>query len=115
MSINRTTRALTLLSLFLGMTGTAAASGVELRLESVDRGVAVVESRLAALEREYSHRRGLIGAHAADVRFENAVYDFLVGDYGKACTSFYTLVESEALVDAAVARDAEWYLSLIHI
>ena len=93
------------------MTGTAAASGVELRLESVDRGVAVVESRLAALEREYSHRRGLIGAHAADVRFENAVYDFLVGDYGRACTSFYTLVESEALVDAAVARDAEWYLA----
>ena len=82
----------------MSATGTASASGVGLRLESVDRGVAVVESRLASLEREYSHRRGLIGAHAADVRFENAVYDFLVGDYGKACTSFYTLVESEALV-----------------
>jgi len=95
----------------LGATGTAFASGVGLRLESVDRGVAVVESRLASLEREYSHRRGLIGAHAADVRFENAVYDFLVGDYSNACTSFYTLVESEALVDAAMARDAEWYLA----
>gem|GEM_PF-1053518 len=111
LSILSATRSLTLVGLCLGATGTAFASGVGLRLESVDRGVAVVESRLASLEREYSHRRGLIGAHAADVRFENAVYDFLVGDYSNACTSFYTLVESEALVDAAMARDAEWYLA----
>ncbi len=106
MSVFSPARSLVLATLSWGLAGPAVGAGIDLRLESVDRGVAVVESRLASLEREYSHRRGLIGAHAADVRFENAVYDFLVGDYGNACTSFYTLVESEALVDAAMARDA---------
>ncbi len=97
--------------LVLGVAGRAEASGLDLRLESVSRGVAVVEGRLAALEREYEHRRGLIGAHAADVRFENAIFAFLVGDYRRACPSFFALVESDALVDSATARDAEWYLA----
>ena len=84
-----------------------AASGTDLRLESVSRGVGLVEHKLASLEREYGHRRGLIGAHAAEVRFENAVFDFLVENYDKAGTSFYTLVESEALVQTGMARDAD--------
>lgn len=97
--------------MLVGGPSVQAASGTDLRLESVARGIGLVENKLASLEREYGHRRGLIGAHAAEVRFENAVFDYLVGNYDRAGTSFYTLVESEALVEAGMARDAEWYLA----
>ena len=111
MTVSSAARVLVFVVLSLGAAPALGASGVELRLEALSRSTAAVEYRLAALEREYSHRRGLIGAHAADVRFENAVFDYLVGDYNKAATQFYTLVASEALVDKAVAQDAEWYLA----
>jgi tetratricopeptide (TPR) repeat protein len=66
---------------------------------------------LASLEREYSHRRGLIGAHAAEGRFEEGVFSYLIQDFERAAVTFYTLVEAEALVDPSLARDAEWYLA----
>lgn len=88
-----------------------AASGTALRLESVSRSAELVEAKLESLEREYSHRRGLIGAHTAEGRFEDGVFAYLVEDYEKAAVTFYTLVESDALTDPALARDAEWYLA----
>jgi len=111
LTFSNAVRVLVLTSLSLGGGQVLAASGAELRLEALSRSVDSVEQRLENLEREYGHRRGLIGAHAADVRFENAVFNYLVGNYGKAATQFYTLVASEALLDQAVGADAEWYLA----
>ena len=59
----------------------------------------MIEARIAGLEREYGHRRGLIGAHAAEIRFEDGVFAYLVEDYDRAATIFFTLVEAEALVE----------------
>ena len=89
----------------------AAASAVGLRMEAVSRSADMIERKLASLEREYGHRRGLIGAEAAESRFEDAVFAFLVEDYERAATVFYTLVEAEALVQPDLAKDAEWYLA----
>jgi len=89
----------------------AGASGTALRMESVARSADIVEAKLASLEREYSHRRGLIGAHTAEGRFEDAVFAYLVEDYEEAAVTFYTLVNSDALTDPALARDSEWYLA----
>lgn len=110
MTVSTVARALVVAALSMSAVAFSA-SGTDLRLESVKRTADAVENRLASLEREYSHRRGLIGAHAAEVRFENAVFDYLVGDYDEAATQFYTLVASEALVDKSLAQDAEWYLA----
>ncbi len=71
----------------------------------------MVEARLTKLEREYGHRRGLIGAQAAEARFRDAVFAFLIEDYDRAATVFYTLVEADALVESALAQDAEWFLA----
>lgn len=100
-----------LVGLMLATDAAVAASGTALRLESVARSAELVEAKLASLEREYSHRRGLIGAHTAEGRFEDAVFAYLVEDYEAAAVTFYTLVESDALTNPALARDAEWYLA----
>ncbi len=100
-----------LAGLLVGSGSAAAASGTDLRLESVSRSADLVERKLASLEREYSHRRGLIGAHAAEGRFEDGVFAYLIQDYEKAAVTFYTLVESDALAEPSLARDAEWYLA----
>ncbi|MEC9389986.1 MAG: tetratricopeptide repeat protein [Myxococcota bacterium] len=100
-----------LVGLLLATDAAVAASGTALRLESVARSAELVEAKLASLEREYSHRRGLIGAHTAEGRFEDAVFAYLVEDYEAAAVTFYTLVESDALTNPALARDAEWYLA----
>jgi TolA-binding protein len=104
-------RSVTLVLAILGSAPASAASAVGLRMEAVSRSADMIERKLASLEREYGHRRGLIGAEAAESRFEDAVFAFLVEDYERAATVFYTLVEAEALVQPDLARDAEWYLA----
>ena len=59
----------------------------------------------------FSERSGLIGVSEARRRYQDAVYGFLVGDFEGAATSFYILVQSRALGNAALARDSEWYLA----
>jgi tetratricopeptide (TPR) repeat protein len=92
------------------LSGAAAPSGFDTRIESVERTTNMVEGRLTRLEREYGHRRGLIGAEEAESRYEDAVFAYLVEDYERAATIFFTLVEAEALVRPRLARDSEWYL-----
>jgi len=88
----------------------AGPSGLDSRLDSITISAEMVEKRLARLEKEYGHRRGLIGAQAAEARFQDAVFAYLVEDYDRAATTFFTLVEAEALIDPDLVHDAEWYL-----
>ena len=104
-------RWLVLSSLVLRVETAVAGPGVQLRLEAVNRSAGVVEQKLVSLEAEYGRRRGLIGAHTAEGRFEDGVYGYLVEDYDKAAVTFFTLVEADALSNDALARDAEWYLA----
>jgi tetratricopeptide (TPR) repeat protein len=89
----------------------AAPSGLAGRLDGITLSARMVETRLVKLEKEYGHRRGLIGAQAAEARFREAVFAYLVEDYDRAATVFYTLVEAEALVEKSLAQDAEWFLA----
>ena len=109
----RATRFSPLLWVLLGWSGAglAAERSVADQLEGLDGEVSGVESRLDSLSRDYSQRRGLIGSEEALQRFEDAVYIFLIGEYDRAASSFYTLVESESLNNAALAQDSQWYLA----
>ena len=109
----RATRFSPLLWVLLGWSGAglAAERSVADQLEGLDGEVAGAESRLDSLSRDYSQRRGLIGSEEALQRFEDAVYIFLIGEYDRAASSFYTLVESESLNNAALAQDSQWYLA----
>lgn len=68
----------------------------------VDRA-RVLEQRVAAGEHG--------GATANSVqRYEEAVYRFLIKDYEPAAETFFVLVSTDALSNAGLARDAEFYL-----
>ena len=44
------------------------------------------------------------------VRFEDALFQHLVGEHAAAAEQFFTLVTTAALVDGGLHRDAQWYL-----
>lgn len=102
--------ALGLLALLLPATADAAKSTGE-ELDAIEYQLSDVEDRMEKLSLDFTQRRGLIGAAEARQRYEDAVYAFLVGEYEDAATTFFALVESEALVTQALAQDSEWYLA----
>jgi tetratricopeptide (TPR) repeat protein len=89
----------------------AASTTLTGRVDGIGLSAGMVEKRLTKLEREYGHRRGLIGAQAAEARYRDAVFSYLIGDYDRAAVVFYTLVEAEALVEPSLAHDSEWLLA----
>ncbi len=88
-----------------------AAGNLQSRLIDIDARVVGLETKVDELGMDFSRRRGLIGSVEARYRFEEAVYQFLVGQYEPAALTFYTLVDSQALVVRALHQDSEWYLA----
>lgn len=103
----------TLLLAGLLFAGPASAAGRSVgdQLDRAGVDLEEVEGRLAKLDREYGQRRGLIGAEDARSRYEDAVFQYLVGEYESAALAFYTLVESGALGRTGLQWDAQWYLA----
>lgn len=91
--------------------GLAAERSVTQRLDYIEGDVEQVEARVDRLARDYTQRRGLIGSEEALQRFEDSVYIYLIGEYERAASNFYTLVESESLTNTALAQDSQWYLA----
>jgi tetratricopeptide (TPR) repeat protein len=84
-----------------------SADGIAAMQTDVDR----LSARLREVMKNYENRRGLIGAVEARIRYEDGVYDFLVGNYDRAASSFFVLVRSEALTTPALHNDSQWYLA----
>ena len=102
-------RRLACISLFaLSLSAQAATPAKDLAGVSVRIGS--VEASLRALDEDFSARQGLMGSGEARMRYTEAVYFYLVEDFGKAARAFFTLVESGALTDKALLADSEWFL-----
>lgn len=100
------------LALVLGASLPARGAGVlQSRLTDIDARVDRLEQQVQDLSLDYGQRRGLIGAVEARVRFEEAVYQFLIGQYEPAALSFFTLVDAQALSAQPLHQDSEWYLA----
>lgn len=100
-----------LLGFFSPLVASAADKAVASAVTSLQNDVAGAEAAMASLQREYGERRGLIGPESARSRYEEAVYNYLMGHYDRAADTFYTLVEADALPDAGMKSDSEWYLA----
>lgn len=96
--------------LWIAGSGASAAERAE-SADALASRVDEIERRLDGLDREYGERRGLIGVEEARSRFEDAVFDYLMGNYEKAALAFYALVEAEALPERVLDQDARWYLA----
>lgn len=81
------------------------------RIASVDADTRSLYSQVEDLQRNFTDRKGLIGVTDARDRYQEGVYQYLVGDYGNAATTFYILVQSRALASDDLAHDSEWYLA----
>lgn len=81
------------------------------RVASVETEERALEVQVAELRRNFTDRSGLVGATEARKRYEEGVYQYLIGDYASAATSFYILVQARALATPDLARDADWYLA----
>jgi tetratricopeptide (TPR) repeat protein len=89
----------------------ASAADSAAKVAEMQTDVDRVGRRLRDVMKNYENRRGLIGAVEARIRYEDAVYDFLVGHYDAAANSFFVLVRSEALTSTALHHDSQWYLA----
>jgi TolA-binding protein len=79
-------------------------------LAAVTSRIGDVEGSLRALQENFSARQGLLGSGEARMRYTEAVYYYLVSEYGKAARAFFTLVESGALTEKELLSDSEWFL-----
>jgi tetratricopeptide (TPR) repeat protein len=79
-------------------------------LAGVTSRIGDVEGSLRALKEDFSQRKGLLGSAEARMRYTEAVYYYLMSEYGKAARAFFTLVESGALEDKGLLADSEWFL-----
>lgn len=94
----------------LGTPAFAAERATPDKLKELESEIVSLQDSVAELRRNFTERSGLIGVTEARQRYEDAVYQFLIGDYEHASTAFYILVQSRALGNADLARDSEWYL-----
>lgn len=98
-------------TLALGSSSIAAERTVAERIASIVNDEKVLDNQVNDIRRNFTDRSGLIGVTDARDRYEEGVYQFLVGDFNNAATTFYILVESRALGTPELARDSEWYLA----
>lgn len=102
---------LVLLALALAPGAALAAGPLANRLEDIRGSVDRLESQVGELGQDFETRRGLIGVIEARNRFEEAVYQYLIGEYEPAALTFFTLVDAQALGSKPLHQDAEWYLA----
>ena len=110
-SVVRRAVALGVVTLAFGSPSAAAERTVSERIAAIVSDEKVLNSQVEDIRRNFTARSGLIGVTDARDRYEEGVYQFLVGDLTNAASTFYILVESRALGTPELARDAEWYLA----
>ena len=69
------------------------------------------QTEIDSVALNYEQRRGIIGSADAENRFNEAVVQYLMGNYKYAAESFYVLLETESLDGYDYEREAEWYLA----
>jgi len=100
--------------LFLLVVGSAPAMGAPTNLDlltELEGNLDRLDDNLEDLSEDFLERRGLIGGAEAKQRYEDAVFAFLLEEYERAAHTFFTLVEADALQNADLRADAEWYLA----
>lgn len=100
-----------LLALSWLVTPDARAEDLETLLAQIEGSVTNLARKSESLERQAAPGRGVISESDAMRRFEECLYEFMLGHYEPAAEGFFALVTTGALADAGLHRDAEWYLA----
>ena len=89
---------------------TAHGGQVEDAIATIDNDLVSLEERTRGLERDLGPG-GAIGDEEAVNRFQDSMFEHLIGQHDVAAEGFFALVTTGALADAGLHRDAEWYLA----
>lgn len=97
-------------TLLAALSAPAVAAPADDIIAEVDESVLQLEDRTKGLERGLGPG-GVIGGEEALKRFQDGMFQHLIGDHEPAAEGFFALVTTGALADAGLHRDAEWYLA----
>ncbi|MCB9761535.1 MAG: tetratricopeptide repeat protein [Alphaproteobacteria bacterium] len=81
------------------------------RLDRLETQVGAAEERLSSIDADIRNRTGFIGSLEAMRRYEDAVFNYLLGRYDEAAKEFFTLLESGVLGNSPEFKDSQWYLA----
>ena len=73
-----------------------------------------LQQEVERVGQNYSRRSGVIGSTDAKARFDDAVVQYLLGNYKSAAETLYVLLETESLHGLEgfdYEREAEWYIA----
>jgi len=88
-----------------------AADNPETRLTRMEADIQATSDRTDSLSLGVVPGRAYLNLAEAEQQFEEHLYEYLIGEYDQSASGFFALVTSEALTDAGLHRDAEWYLA----
>lgn len=99
------------LALSFALGATPASAGLpEDRQAEAEAAFAGYESEVLRLESDLGPG-GLVDDLAAVNRFQDSLFQEMIGEHEAAAEGFFALVTTGALADAGLHRDAEWYLA----
>ena len=78
-------------------------SVAKVELSEIEAGMSVIASN-------YEVRGKVLGQADAEVRFNEALTQYLLGDYKRAAEAFYVLLETDSVYGSGFVQEAEWYL-----
>jgi tetratricopeptide (TPR) repeat protein len=108
--VHRLARPLAFAVTLLLAAGTQAGT-IEQDLRIVENAAGDLSERATRLERRIAPGTGLIARDDGLVRFQEHVYQFLIGDFASATEGFFVLVTTGVLEGTDYHRDCEWYLA----
>ncbi len=82
----------------------------KLRSIEATQQMGTIEQGIVAIQGNYERRGKVLGQTDAELRFNEAVTDYLLGNYKAAAEQFYVLLETESIYGAGFVQEAEWYL-----
>jgi tetratricopeptide (TPR) repeat protein len=87
-----------------GSDALAQVAGAEARVDEAARAARLLEMEVAPGRARFTEAMAM-------QRYQDAVYDYLVGNFTRAAESFFVLVTTAALEPAGLQWEAEWYLA----
>jgi len=98
------------LALALGGGSVARAAQLDEELDGLDTKSSDLAARAASIENETRPGQYLTESEAVS-RFQDYLFEHLIGEHEPAAEGFFALVTTGVLSDAGLHRDAEWYLA----
>ncbi|MCO4744421.1 MAG: tetratricopeptide repeat protein [Proteobacteria bacterium] len=99
------------LGLLLAPAVSLGADSFKQRINELTKAVDNLDGQARTLDSSIAPGRGILSREMATLRYQDAVYDFMLGEYEPAAEEFFSLVASGVLTDAGLHRDSEWYLA----